>query len=66
MNDWPLAATPIPTILLTSLYVFFSVYLGPRLMRNRPAYNLKYVLIVYNLVQTVFSMWMMNGVGFIG
>ena len=31
---------------------------GPRFMENRDPYNIKWIMIVYNFCQTIFSFWM--------
>ncbi|XP_043282321.1 elongation of very long chain fatty acids protein AAEL008004 isoform X2 [Venturia canescens] len=57
VKDWAMMSSPIPTALICLSYVYFSKNLGPRLMENRKPFSLKGVLIVYNLVQTLFSSW---------
>lgn len=37
-------------------YFLFVKYIGPRLMQNRPAFELKIVLILYNSVQSLFNL----------
>lgn len=56
-NDWPMMSSPIPTLLICIFYAYFSKVLGPKLMENRKPFNLKYILIVYNFAQTLFSCW---------
>ncbi len=36
-------------------YYFIVLYLGPRLMRDRPPFSLKWVIIPYNLVLSLFN-----------
>lgn len=36
-------------------YVFFSVYVGPRLMANRKPFHLKTAMIVYNLSMVLLN-----------
>lgn len=50
-------SSPIPTLLICVFYAYFSTVLGPRLMENRKPFNLRKVLIIYNLLQTIFSAW---------
>lgn len=56
--DWPLVATPWPTIALIGMYLFV-VKVGPKIMETRKAYNLREVLIVYNFALLLLSAWMM-------
>jgi hypothetical protein len=39
-------------------YAYFVKVLGPRIMQNRKAMDLRGVLIVYNFVQVIFSAWL--------
>lgn len=57
VNGWPMMSSPIPTLAICLFYAYFSKVLGPKLMENRKPFNLKDLLIVYNLVQTIFSAW---------
>ncbi|KAK2565418.1 Elongation of very long chain fatty acids protein 4, partial [Acropora cervicornis] len=56
--DWPLVATPWPTIALVATYLFI-VKVGPKIMEKREAYNFKEVLILYNFALVLLSAWMM-------
>uniref|UniRef100_A0A1A9VN85 Elongation of very long chain fatty acids protein n=1 Tax=Glossina austeni TaxID=7395 RepID=A0A1A9VN85_GLOAU len=58
VKDWPMMSSPAPTLALCILYAYFSKSLGPKLMRNRKAFDLRKLLIYYNLCQTLFSAWM--------
>lgn len=49
--------SPFPTLGICLFYAYFSRVLGPRLMENRKPFSLKRLLIVYNLLQTLFSGW---------
>ena len=57
VNHWPMMSSPLPTIAICLSYAYFSKVLGPRIMENRKPFNLRNVLVVYNLFQTVFSTW---------
>lgn len=50
--------TPIPIWILTALYIFFVTYAGPKYMKNRPAYSLKYFMVVYNIGLVFMSIYM--------
>ncbi|XP_071781165.1 elongation of very long chain fatty acids protein 1a [Centroberyx gerrardi] len=55
VRDYPLMQSPIEMTSILLAYVFFSVYVGPRLMANRKPFHLKTTMIVYN-----FSMVALN------
>lgn len=57
VKDWPMMSSPLPTLAICLFYAYFSKVLGPKLMENRKPLNLRNVLIVYNLIQTLFSSW---------
>ncbi len=51
----PLMTTArVPTLIMIS-YLFFVLYLGPRLMAKREAFKLKAVLLVYNICMSSFN-----------
>ncbi|KAG8226185.1 hypothetical protein J437_LFUL012360, partial [Ladona fulva] len=58
VNDWTMMASPFPTLFICLFYAYFAKVLGPRLMENRKPFDLRNVLIVYNAIQTVFSLWL--------
>ena len=45
-------------ILFSTLYVIFVTWLGPWLMRDRKAFDLKNTLMAYNLFQVILSIYM--------
>lgn len=57
VKDWPMMSSPFPTMALCIFYAYFSKVLAPKLMANRKAFDLRNILVVYNLFQTVFSAW---------
>uniref|UniRef100_A0A336MLV6 Elongation of very long chain fatty acids protein n=1 Tax=Culicoides sonorensis TaxID=179676 RepID=A0A336MLV6_CULSO len=57
VKDWPMMSSPFPTLALCLFYAYFSKTLAPKLMANRKPFDLRNILIVYNLFQTVFSIW---------
>lgn len=63
VKEWPMMSSPLPTLAICMFYAYFSKVLGPKLMENRKPFNLRNVLIIYNLVQTVFSAWIFYEVG---
>lgn len=57
-HEWPLVATPWPTICLMAMYLFI-VKVGPKFMENRKAWDLKEVLVVYNFGLVFLSGYML-------
>lgn len=57
VKDWPMMDSPFPTICICLFYAFFNKILMPKFMANRRPYDLRNILIAYNLFQTVFSAW---------
>lgn len=55
--DWPMMASPLPTLALCIFYAYFSKSLAPRIMEKRKPMDLRNVLVFYNLFQTIFSTW---------
>ena len=61
-KDWLLVGGPMPLLTILIMYNYFCISAGPRWMKNRQPFDNKYVLIVYNAVQVVFSTWLVNEV----
>ncbi|CAG9115855.1 unnamed protein product [Plutella xylostella] len=57
VKDWAMMQSPLPTIGACLCYALAAKVIGPRLMANRKPFDLRQVLVVYNLAQTVFSAW---------
>lgn len=47
--------TPIPMSAILLSYLFFVLYLGPRIMANRKPFQLKEAMIVYNFALVALS-----------
>ncbi|KAG6439623.1 hypothetical protein O3G_MSEX000929 [Manduca sexta] len=52
-----MTSSPWPTLAICLTYAFCAKQLGPSLMANRKPFELRRVLVVYNLAQTIFSAW---------
>lgn len=57
VKDWFLMSSPLPTLTMCLSYAFIVKILGPRLMRDRKPFQLRKTLIIYNLLQVIFSSW---------
>ncbi|CAL7952347.1 unnamed protein product [Xylocopa violacea] len=58
VNDWPMMSGPLPTLSICLFYVYFVKVLGPKLMENRKPFDLRRIMIFYNLFQVIFSVWL--------
>jgi len=61
-----LMSGPVPLLTILITYQYFCISAGPRWMKDRKPFDLKYVLIVYNAVQVVFSIYLVNEVRLCG
>lgn len=57
VEGWPLMSSPLPAMAICLAYIFIVKVLGPKFMENRPAYDLRRVLLFYNLFQIVVNVW---------
>lgn len=58
VDSWLFMQSPVPVTTILVIYLYFVLKLGPQLMKNREAFNLKYVMIAYNAYQVLFSTWL--------
>jgi len=57
VDDWFLMSSPWPTVALCVLYYYIIRVAGPRFMKDREPLNIQSLVVVYNLFQTLFSVW---------
>jgi hypothetical protein len=57
VDDWAFMWSPWPTLACCMLYYYVMRIWGPRFMKNREPYDIKNIMIVYNLCQTLLSFW---------
>ncbi|KAJ1526916.1 hypothetical protein ONE63_008465 [Megalurothrips usitatus] len=65
-TNWFLMGSPFTTAAICLTYVYIVKVAGPRLMENRKPFNLRNVLIYYNLFQVLFSTWLFYEIGISG
>ena len=58
VDNWLLMASPWPVLGLCMLYIFVVWYAGPAFMKHRQPYDIKLLMITYNLFQTLLSLWL--------
>ena len=57
VDEWPLMGSPYPVAVILAAYLYFVLRGGPRMMQNRKPMDLKLILLVYNAVQVVYSVF---------
>ncbi len=55
VDNWLLMSSPWPTISLVGAYWYFSIVLGPAVMKGRPAFKLTIPMQIHNLSQVLLS-----------
>lgn len=55
--SWPLIKDPSSVLTIIGLYLYFVINWGPKFMKNKQPYELKYPLIIYNFLQVCISTW---------
>lgn len=51
-----------PLTFIVIVYLYFVLKLGPEIMRHRNPFNIDRIVMVYNAVQVLFSMYLMKEV----
>lgn len=59
VSDWPLMDSPVPSILIVALYLYFVTQFGPKIMINKKPFKLRNILVAYNAFQVIFSLGML-------
>lgn len=57
-NHWFLISSPVPGASILIGYLYFVLSWGPKHMEHRKPYRLKNVLVVYNFIQVLLSIWL--------
>ncbi|KAL2100468.1 hypothetical protein ACEWY4_004862 [Coilia grayii] len=60
VQDWLLMSSPFPQTLIIMVYIYFVKFLGPRLMETRKPFELKTVMIIYNVNICAFCLYMFH------
>ena len=64
--NWPLMQSPWPTVGICLSYVYLVKYLGPKLMKERPPYNIRFFMVLYNFSMVLVSVYIFLKLGFYG
>ncbi|KAE8603121.1 hypothetical protein XENTR_v10014225 [Xenopus tropicalis] len=54
VEKWPLMQSPLPTLAISTAYLLV-VWLGPKFMKNREPFQLRYLLIAYNFGMVILN-----------
>lgn len=57
VENYPMIGSPFLIAAFVAIYVFFVTEWGPNFMKNRPAYDLKDVMKIYNLLQIIVNLF---------
>jgi len=60
VDSWLLMSSPWPTFSLCVLYYYIVRFAGPSFMKDRIAYGCQKPMLVYNIFQTFFSLWIFS------
>lgn len=66
VEEWPLVRSPLPTLGLCFAYVLTVKIFGPAFMKSRQPYNIRWLMIIYNLSMVVVSTWLVYRLGIHG
>lgn len=58
MDDWPFMSSPVPVLGIAISYLLYVTYVGPKLMKNRKPFELKYLMLFYNAFCVVNSFYL--------
>uniref|UniRef100_A0A1B0AU17 Elongation of very long chain fatty acids protein n=1 Tax=Glossina palpalis gambiensis TaxID=67801 RepID=A0A1B0AU17_9MUSC len=58
IDDWFLMSSPVNITLITLAYILVVLRVGPSLMKNRNAYNLRQTLAIYNFFQIIYNFYL--------
>jgi len=53
-------STPWPILSILTVYLLFVVKLGPNMMKDREPFNIKHIMMIYNLVQTLYNIFIVS------
>lgn len=66
VDGWFLMDSPVPTIMLSMIYVTLATLIGPQLMKHREPFNLKVFIQFYNIISVILSIYVVYETGIAG
>lgn len=64
VDSWFLMKSPLPIVFIFTFYLMTVFIIGPKFMKNRDPFDLKRVILVYNIFQIAASTAIVAGVKF--
>ncbi|XP_046446996.1 elongation of very long chain fatty acids protein AAEL008004-like isoform X1 [Daphnia pulex] len=58
VENWLFMGSPLSTLAICLSYVMLVKVWGPAYMKNRPAFQFRRTLVIYNAIQVIFSTWL--------
>ncbi|XP_050520234.1 elongation of very long chain fatty acids protein AAEL008004-like [Daktulosphaira vitifoliae] len=55
IDNWLFMSNPWLVLSIITVYLLFILKIGPILMKNRKPFNLKYILLLYNIFQVIYN-----------
>lgn len=52
--------SPWPVLSIVILYLLFVTKFGPEVMKNRKPFNIKTIMLIYNLYQTISNAYIVS------
>lgn len=62
VDTWFLMSSPLPVLGVVALYLLFVTKYGPEFMKDRKPLNIKFIILVYNLYQTIYNAFIVSKV----
>ncbi|GFY50808.1 elongation of very long chain fatty acids protein 1 [Trichonephila inaurata madagascariensis] len=66
INSYPLMDNPQINVCVIVVYFLFVKFIGPTWMKKREPYDLRRIMIIYNLLISALSVWMFLNFGIYG
>lgn len=58
VENWLFMSSPLSTLFICLTYVMLVKVWGPAYMKDRPAFQFRRTLVIYNAIQVIFSTWL--------
>lgn len=55
IDNWFMMSSPWPVATVVVVYLYFVIKVGPELMKDKKPFNIKPIMLVYNLYQTAYN-----------
>jgi len=58
VDTWFLMGSPMPMLGIVTFYISFVLKIGPKLMASRKPFNLKQLIVLYNIFMILINLYM--------